>query len=127
MIEILALILLLIRLVSIWVLVKVIRIQQDLMARPIDEEITTFRKHLYWLTLGLAGSNIIPIILDVFLILKGMGVIWTTASSLPLLVVYTCSNAFAGLLAAFLVFRIYRNAIRVDETHRKSDHTLMND
>lgn len=127
MIELLALFLLALRLAATGFLLNVLKKQRELMKRPIDSEITGFRRNLYYLTLGLAGSNVLPIIFDLFIITKGMGFIWFTISTTEFLVAYTISNALAALLAAILVQRIYRNALQVDETHIKSDHTLMND
>lgn len=127
MIELLALFLLALRLAATGFLLNVLKKQRALMKRPIDTEITGFRRNLYYLTLGLAGSNVLPIIFDLFIITKGMGFIWFTISTTEFLVAYTISNALAALLAAVLVQRIYRNALHVDETHVKSDHTLMND
>lgn len=127
MIELLALFLLALRLVATGFLLNVLKKQRELMKRPIDTEITGFRRNLYYLTLGLAGSNILPIIFDLFIITKGMGFIWFTVSTTEFLIVYTISNAAAALLAAVLVQKIYRNALTVDESHKSSDHTLMND
>lgn len=126
MIEILALFLLTLRLIATGFLLNVLKKQRELMRRPIDNEITGFRRNLHYLTLGLAGSNVLPIILDIFIVLKGTGVIWVTVSSRQLFIAYVVSNALAALLAAVLIQRIYRNALQVDETHDKSEHTLMN-
>lgn len=127
MIELLALFLLALRFAATGFLLNVLKKQRELMKRPIDREISGFRRNLFYLTLGLAGSNVLPIIFDLFIITKGMGFIWFTISTTEFLVAYTISNALAALLAAVLVQRIYRNALQVDESHIASDHTLMND
>lgn len=127
MIELLALFLLALRLIATGFLLNVLKKQRELMKRPIDTEITGFRRNLYYLTLGLAGSNMLPIIFDVFIITRGMGFVWFTISTTEFLIAYTVSNAAAALLAAVLVQRIYKNALQVDESHVTSDHTLMND
>lgn len=127
MIELIAFILLIIRITALYFIHKVVKTQLYLMKHPIDPEITGYRKTLFWLTIGLAGSNIIPIIFDVFIVLKESGIIWEEVSSTPILIAYAISNALAALLAAVLISRIYRNAILVDESHKSSDHTLMND
>jgi hypothetical protein len=128
MIELIALILLMLRVTATGFLLNVLKKQRKLMTRPIDAEINGFRKHLYYLTLGLAGSNALPIVFDAFIIAKGLGVpALSDVSSQPLIVAYAISNAAAALLAAILVQKIYRNALEVDESHKSSDHTLMND
>lgn len=127
MIELLALFLLALRLTATGFLLNVLKKQRKLMKRPIDTEITGFRKNLYFLTLGLAGSNLLPILFDIFILTKGMGFIWFTVSTTQFLIAYTLSNASAALLAAILVQKIYRNALTIDESHISSDHTLMND
>lgn len=127
MITALAFILLILRLVATYLLVGVIKSQRELMKRPIDEEIKGFRRDLHWLTIALMLSNIPAIILDVFFIFKGVGWAWTVASNEPILIFYTISNAVSAMLAAVLISKIYRDALRVDQTHPTSDHTLMND
>lgn len=125
--EYIAALLLLVRIVCVYFIMKVLKTQRELMKRPIDAEITGYRRTLFYLTLGLLGSNIVPIIFDTFIIFKESGIAWSDLSSTPFLIVYTVSNAFAALLAAFLISKIYSQAVAVDETHTQSDHTLMND
>lgn len=126
MVESTAFILLIIRIISVYYLYGVIKKQLDLMKRPIDPEITGYRKSLLWLTVGLAGSNIIPIVFDVTVFLRELGIL-SILTLQPILIAYTASNALAALLAVFILARIYRDAVLVDETHKQSDHTLMND
>lgn len=98
------------------------------MSRPIDAEINGFRKHLYYLTLALALSNFIPIAFDIFIAAKEVSIAdLEHVSSTPFIVAYAISNTLAAVLAGVLIERIYRNALEVDESHTKSDHTLMND
>lgn len=125
--EIVAGILLILRIAAVHFIVKVLRTQRELMKRPIDAEISSYRKTLHLLTLGLLGSNIIPILFDTFIILKESGIAFTEMSSTPFIVLYALSNAGASLLAGYLVAKIYSQAVLVDETHKQSDHTLMND
>lgn len=125
--EYIAAILLTIRIMTLYFIFKVLRTQRELMTRPIDAEITGYRKKLYYLTLGLLGSNVIPIIFDTFIIFKESGLVWADVSSTPVLILYAISNALATLLAAYLIAKIYSDALQVDESHKKSDHTLMND
>lgn len=115
------------RIIALFYLVHVIKIQLDLMKRPIDPEITGYRKKLYYLTLGLVASNLIPILFDIFIILRQSNIMFEGVSTRPFLIVYGVSNASASLLAAILLARIYRNSVQIDESHTKSDHTLMND
>lgn len=124
--EYIALALLIVRVVAVYFIMKVLKTQRYLMRHPIDEEITGYRKTLYYLTIGLLGSNIIPILFDIFIIFKESGLL-ENMSSTPILILYTVSNALAALLAAYLISKIYSQAVLVDETHKKSDHTLMND
>lgn len=126
-ITILAFALLIIRMASLAYFFGVIKKQRALMKHPIDPEITGYRKTLHYLTVALAASNIPPIIFDIFMISKGVGVAMLTVSTTELLIFYTVTNALSALLASYLIYRIYRNAVLVDETHKSSDHTLMNE
>lgn len=130
-----ATILLLIRLASSWFLFRVLVAQRELMKRPIDsrvvsvleaDDIIKYRRQLFYLTLALAGSNLLPIVFDLYIILDELGYTWTSFTVTQFLFVYTTSNALAALLGAFLIFKIYRNALEVDHSHENSDHTLMN-
>lgn len=135
MIELLAFILLVLRLIATHFLIRVLKAQWELMKRPLashartlvdEQDIISYRKQLFYLTLALAGSNLLPIIFDLFIMTKGIGIIWFTVTTTEFLIVYTISNALAALLAAVLIYRIYRNALEVDQHHETSDHTLMN-
>lgn len=127
-ITILAFVLLILRFMASYLLIKVVKTQRSLMKRPIDQEITAFRKDLHSLTIALALSNIPAIIMDAFFVLKGLGfTLFSEVTNTSMLVFYTTSNALSALLAAILISRIYRNALVVDKTHAGSDHVLMND
>ena len=135
MIELLAFILLVLRLIATHFLIRVLKAQWELMKRPLssharslvdEQDIIAYRKQLFYLTLALAGSNLLPIVFDLFIMTKRIGIIWFTVTTTEFLIVYTISNALAAILAAVLIFRIYRNALEVDQTHPSSDHTLMN-
>lgn len=127
-ITILAFVLLILRFMASYLLIKVVKTQRSLMKRPIDQEITAFRKDLHSLTIALALSNIPAIIMDAFFVLKGLGfTLFTGVTNTSMLVFYTTANALSALLAAVLISRIYRNALVVDKTHAGSDHVLMND
>ena len=125
--EYIAAILLTIRIITLHFIFKVLRTQRELMTRPIDAEITGYRKKLYYLTLGLLGSNVIPIIFDTFIIFKKSGVVWADVLSIFIFIFYVVFNVFVALLVAYLIAKIYSGALQVDESHKKSDHTLMND
>ena len=136
MIELLAFILLILRLIAIHFLIRVLKAQWELMKRPLasyarrlvdEQDIIAYRKQLFHLTLALTGSNLLPTVFDLFILTDGVGFTWLTVSTTEFLIAYTIANALAALLAAILVFRIYRNALKVDQTHPTSDHTLMND
>lgn len=127
MITLLALILLTARLFAVYLLLKVIAVQDKLMKKPIDSEIMGFRRDLHHLSVALMLSNVPAIILDIFFVLKETGIVWFVSSSTPILVFYTISNALTAVLASVLISRIYRNALKADQSHEQSDHTLMND
>lgn len=105
------------------------------MRRPIDkrvmdlveaEDIIKYRKELFYLTLALAASNLLPIVFDMYIISDELGHTWFNITNLQFLIIYTLSNALAAVLGAFLINKIYRNALEVDSSHPDSDHTLMN-
>lgn len=125
--EYIAAILLTIRIITLHFIFKVLRTQRELMTRPIDAEITGYRKKLYYFVLGLLGGGVMLVIFDTFIIFKESGVVWVDVSSTLILIFYAVSNALAALLAAYLIAKIYSGALQVDESHKKSDHTLMND
>lgn len=135
MIELLAFILLILRFIAVHFLIRVLKVQWELMKRPLvsharslvdEQDIISYRKQLFYLTLALTGSNLLPIIFDLFILTDEAGFTWFTVSATGFFMAYTIANALSALLAAILVFRIYRNALEVDQTHAKSDHTLMN-
>lgn len=134
-ITLLALALLLLRLTATGYLLKVLKAQWELMRLPVDKRVVTlvdeqdiikYRKQLFYLTLALAGSNLLPIIFDIYILIDGMGFIWLTVSTRQFLIAYTISNALSAVLAAYLIKQIYKNALEVDKSHAESDHTLMN-
>lgn len=134
MIEILALALLILRLVAMGILATVLKKQWDLMQRPakildgyIENDVVRFRKHLFFLTLALAGSNLLPIAFDLFIIFDGLVFAWFTFTITEFLIVYTVSNTLSAVLAAWLIYKIYSDALTVDESHNESDHQLLND
>lgn len=135
MILIVAIVLLALRVIATAFLTRVLITQWELMRRPIDKRITDlveaediikYRKELFYLTLALAGSNLLPIVFDLYLISDEFGLAWFNITTFQFLVVYTLSNALAAVLGAFLINKIYRNALEVDTSHPDSDHTLMN-
>lgn len=135
MILLIAAILLVLRVIATGVLAKVLIAQRELMRRPIDrrvtdlleaEDIIKYRKELFYLTLALAGSNFLPMVFDLYLISDELGITWFNITTFQFLVIYTLSNALAAVLGAFLISKIYRNALQVDSSHPDSDHTLMN-
>lgn len=119
--------LLVLRITATGLLVRVMKTQLSLMKRPIDTEIAGFRKSLFFLTLALALSNILPIVFDTAIIVDTLGVFGYSIDLDYYLLIYTLSNALGAVLASFLVYRIYKDALTVDESHSDSDHTLIND
>lgn len=126
MITILAIALLITRVAATYLLVKVVQYQRELMKQPIDEEITGFRRDLHYLTVALLLSNIPAIILDIFFIFDGLGVVWFIASSTFMLAMYAVGNAVSALLASVFAYRIYKDALKIDRSHPTSEHVLMN-
>ena len=56
----------------------------------------------------------IPILLDSLVVLQGLGFFVTVRTS-PVLIVYAVSNAVTMLLAAILIYSIYKLAIHNEE------------
>lgn len=107
-VQILALILLIARLVSVCYLNKTLRTQKRLLRLRIDNdddgEIKRFRLILHRMTLVVFYGQIIPIALDIQAVLfPDRRVFW-------LGVLYAISNAFTALTAAVLIWRIYQLA-----------------
>lgn len=122
---IIASILLLIRIVASVFLWKVLKIQVDLLRRPIkvDEamyneqdivDVWNFRKFLHYTTIALFVGNFIPIILDALVVLQWFGV-FDGFRTRPVLIIYAISNAVTMLLAAILINSIYKLAVETKE------------
>lgn len=125
MIELAAVIFLGLRIAATTFLWKVLKVQIDLLRRPIkldpemyDEQdikdVWNFRKTLHYITIALYVGNFIPIVLDSFVILQSVGLLDGYRTT-PVLVVYAASNAITMLLATILIFNIYRLATQTKE------------
>lgn len=114
MTEIIAGTLLILRLVAVHYLFRVLKIQIRLLRRPIDPCIWDFRRKLHYMTVALLLGNVLPIILDSLVVLRGFGVLEFVRTS-PLLITYAISNALIGFIAATLIYRIYKLANEDDD------------
>lgn len=123
--EIIAFTLLILRITASYFLFKVLKIQVDLLRRPIkvDEasyneqdiiEVWNFRRRLHFITIALFVGNFVPITLDALVVLQWLGV-FEGFRTTPVLIVYAISNAVTMLLAAILINSIYRLAIQTKE------------
>lgn len=119
-----ATILLVIRIVSMILIGVVLYKQLMLFKRPIDKEITHYRRLLFFLALAIFLGNIIPALIDILTI---FGDLERSARIVkPISVIYTMDAAGTSVLSSLMIFAIYRNALHVDKTHTDSEHTLMN-
>lgn len=109
MTEFIAAVLLILRILGGFYLVKILRIQIGLLRKPINEEVWDFRRKLHYIILALFTGNLIPIILDALVVLQGVG-IGSNIRTEPVLVVYAASNALIALLFAILLYKIYSMA-----------------
>lgn len=134
MILIVAVTLLVLRVAATTLLVKVLVAQRELMRRPIDkrvtdiveaEDIIKYRKELFYITMALASSNLLPIVFDLYIISDELGIAWFSITTVQFLILYTMANALGAVLAAFLINKIYRNALEVDSSYPDSEHTLI--
>lgn len=111
-IHIIAVFLLLIRLVSIFYISRVIKRQYELFKLPVPEDIQSFRKILFMISLAILLGNLIPVIVDAV----------TLVSDVPrspflswLSVTYAISNATTSLLSSLLIWFLYKIA---EDSHK---------
>jgi len=125
MTEITAFTLLLLRVAASIFLWKVLKIQIDLLRKPIklDEEIYNeqdiidvwnFRRRLHYIPIALFVGNFVPIVLDSLVVIRWFGILDSVRTT-PVLIVYAISNAVTMLLAAILINSIYKLAIETKE------------
>lgn len=93
-----SLVLLIGRLVTVYFSVRIIRIQYGL--RNINDKFDGFRNLLLTLSFVILLGNMVPILIDVFGIF-GKG-------SLGLLLAYVFSNNITSMLAAFMLWQVYK-------------------
>lgn len=106
--------LLLLRLVAIYKLYKVLKVQIELLKRPIDPTVWEFRRSLHYMTVALLISNILPVILDTLVVADSFG--WISHyRTIPTLTAYAVSNAVMMLIAVVMIKRMYDLANQVDE------------
>lgn len=120
-IRILALVFLIGRLIAVSYLISVLRTQIALLRLPIEPEIWDFRKTLHYMTIVLALSNVLPIILDAYSVFKVDDLL---AGDRPaaLSLAYTTSNVITAIIASLLVHKLYelaRNTEEVTDLERK--------
>lgn len=102
-IKLLAATLLIGRLVALWYLYKVVKIQLNLLKLPTDPDVWDFRKTLHYLTVAFALGNVVPIIIDLVTIIGPERPFW-------LGVTYAISNTTTALIGAILIHKLYRLA-----------------
>lgn len=124
-IQLYASILLGIRVVSMFLIGKVILRQIELFKLFIDKEIRTYRRILFVLAVAIFIGNLIPGIIDVLTITGELTRSARTINGVSLW--YTGAWAITSLLSSVLIFWLYRMSHNVDESHEDSEHTLMND
>ena len=106
-IEVYAVILLIVRLISMGLMWKVIQRQWSLFKKPIDESIKNFRKLLFVIALAIVAGNITPMVIDVL-------TIFATTDRPPFVsltsLAYTFNAAGTALLSSYLIWRLYKLA-----------------
>lgn len=117
MIALIAATLLIIRLTIIYKLRGVIRIQMELLKRPIRAEAYDFRRGMFTMTNVLQFGNFIPVILDLLVLMYEFD-IHTIVRTDIMLTIYAISNALSMLLAVSVISRMYRLANQADEVDR---------
>ena len=100
-----ALILLIIRLVSVALILSVMVKQIGLFKRSIDSDLASFRIALFLLNLVALIGGIIPIYADFYYAFVHQG-----SGEMNVLVVYAVSNALVYLAGATLVWKVYQIA-----------------
>lgn len=110
-IKTIALILLLGRLISVTFMTLVVKRQRELMKLPIDPELVPFRKTLNRLSIAVLVGNIVPIIIDVFTIVAANSLEREDSPSV-IGVAYAFSNMLTSILAAFLIWTLYKQAAK---------------
>ena len=102
--------LLVFRTVSVVFIIDVIRKQIALRKRPIkNKKAAILREEMYRLALIALGVNFVPIVVDILTMLN-----MTTRPALinPVSVVYVLSYAIGTLLLTFIIWRMYRDALK---------------
>ena len=99
------------RLVAVYFLIKILRVQITLLRLPIDPEVWDFRKKLHYMTIALLIGNIPSIILDV-------AVIAGVDRTFPYLIVYATFNMITMVIAAIMIENMYKLAGNTDEVNQ---------
>lgn len=105
-----ALLLLVFRFVSMTLIIDVIKKQRQLHKRPIkSQKAATLREEMYRLALVAMGVNVVPIAVDLLTIMN-----ITTRPDIinPVSVVYMFSYAFGTLILTFIIWRMYKGALK---------------
>ena len=105
-----ATILLVLRIVSVYFIVDVIRKQRELRRRPIrSQKAAMLREQMYGMATIALGVNFIPILVDVLTI---VGITTRSDTINYVSVVYMFSYAFGTLLLTGIIWRMYRDALK---------------
>lgn len=105
-----ALLLLIFRFISMALIIDVIKKQRQLRKRPIkSKKAATLREDMYRLALVAMGVNVVPIAVDLLTIINV-----TTRPDIinPVSVVYMFSYAFGTLILTFIIWRMYKGALK---------------
>lgn len=99
------------RLITLWYLSKVLKIQVSLLRMPLDDPaVWDFRRTLHYMTIVVALGNVVPIIIDVVTIIGPSRPFW-------LGVMYAVSNVITAIFAAVLIHKMYRLAGQTKEVN----------
>jgi type III secretory pathway component EscT len=102
-----ALVLLVIRVVSIYFISRVISRQWKLFRYDDSDGLNSTRKVMFALSHGLLLGSILPIMVDVY-----FGIIHRVDSTdSPILTLYAISNAVTSLIASIILWAVYRNPL----------------
>ena len=105
-----ALLLLVFRFVSMTLIIDVIKKQRQLRKRPIkSQKAAKLREEMYRLALVAMSVNVVPIAVDLLTIIN-----ITTRPDIinPVSVVYMFSYAFGTLVLTFIIWRMYKGALK---------------
>lgn len=87
--------------------------QWQLFAQPVHPKVRAFRKTLFALAAVVAGSLLIPIVIDILTIFADLEGRSQSVSLVGML--YSASNNLSGLLQSVLIWMLYRMAKQITD------------